>query len=182
MYSNLRILRLAVLPIVAAALGCSTTTLQPEAPSSERAESAEQSPAAEPREVGAEVALAPVYFATDESRLGPESRDALTRSAKAILAHPEWDVVTIEGHCDERGGDAYNEALGSRRAESVARFLVERDVPRSRLETRSYGSTQPSIAGHGERAWRYNRRSVLAIDDTRLSVRVPASDGSLAAR
>ncbi len=60
------------------------------------------------------VALKPVYFDTNEAMLRADARDLLKSYAQSILDHPEWGVVTIEGHCDERGSDEYNRALGRR--------------------------------------------------------------------
>ena len=108
-----------------------------------------------------QVAFDAVYFDTDDASLRSDAREKLAEAARSILVHPEWGVLTIEGHCDERGGEVYNQALGDRRARAVERFLVEQGVPTERLETRSYGFTQPAVVGHDERAWRYNRRSEL---------------------
>lgn len=108
--------------------------------------------------------LDPVYFGTDSPLLRPDTRDALKRHSKAILEHPEWGVVRIDGHCDERGSEEYNLALGERRAAAVKGYLVDLGVPGSRLTTRTFGESLPAIAGHSESAWRYNRRSELAVE------------------
>ena len=71
----------------------------------------------------------------------------------------ERGVITIEGHCDERGSEEYNLALGERRANGVKRYLVDLGVPSSRLRTVSFGEVKPSVMGHDESAWRHNRRS-----------------------
>jgi peptidoglycan-associated lipoprotein len=105
--------------------------------------------------------LAPVYFDTDEALLRVDARQALKAHAQAIQRHPEWGVVTIEGHCDERGSQEYNLALGGRRAAAVVRYLTDLGVPESRLETRSFGEEHPAVAGHDESAWQKNRRSEL---------------------
>jgi peptidoglycan-associated lipoprotein len=68
-------------------------------------------------------------------------------------------TVTIEGHCDERGSEEYNLALGDRRASGVKQYLVDLGVPASRLRTVSFGEAKPAVVGHDESAWRYNRRS-----------------------
>ena len=78
--------------------------------------------------------------------------------------HPEWGVLTIDGHCDDRGSEEYNLALGSRRAAAVERYLTDLGVPVSRLATRTFGEEKPAVAGRGERAWRYNRRSEFQIE------------------
>ena len=65
----------------------------------------------------------------------------------------------MEGHCDERGSEEYNLALGDRRAHAVQRSLVDLGVSSSRLRTVSFGEAKPAVQGHNESAWRYNRRS-----------------------
>jgi peptidoglycan-associated lipoprotein len=73
-------------------------------------------------------------------------------------------TVTIEGHCDERGTDEYNIALGERRANSAKRYLVNLGVDSSRLETVSYGEEKPVDSGHNEAAWKKNRRAHFVIN------------------
>jgi peptidoglycan-associated lipoprotein len=107
-------------------------------------------------------ALDPVYFDTDQWVLRSDARSTLKLRAEAIRQHPEWGVVTIQGHCDERGSDEYNLALGDRRAAAVKRYLVDLGVPSARLKTVTFGESRPAVAGHDETAWRYNRRSELA--------------------
>ena len=80
-----------------------------------------------------------------------------------ILEREDWGRVTIEGHCDERGSQEYNVALGDRRANHVKQFLVDLGVPARRLGTVSFGEAQPAVAGNGESAFRYNRRSEFKV-------------------
>lgn len=108
--------------------------------------------------------LAPVYFDTDRAVLRADARNSLRRYAKSILDHPEWGVVAIDGHCDERGSSQYNMALGGKRAAVVERYLAARGVPPSRLVSRTFGAARPAVPGHNEGAWRYNRRSELRIE------------------
>jgi peptidoglycan-associated lipoprotein len=114
------------------------------------------------------VTLEPVYFDTDQAVLRLGSLDLLRGYAQSILDHPEWGLVTIDGHCDERGSDEHNSALGRRRAAAVERYLVEMGVPPARVTTRTFGSDRPAVLGHDERAWNYNRRSELQVE-VRLS-------------
>jgi len=72
-------------------------------------------------------------------------------------------TITIEGHCDERGTNGYNLALGERRAESVKTFLADLGLEQSRLETISYGEERPLDRGHGEADWARNRRAHFLI-------------------
>jgi peptidoglycan-associated lipoprotein len=78
-------------------------------------------------------------------------------------------VLTIEGHCDERGSHAYNQALGDRRARAVERYLVEQGVPVDRLQTQSFGDSRPAAFGHEETAWGANRRSELEVEAMRTA-------------
>ena len=108
--------------------------------------------------------LQPVYFDTDQAVLRADARASLDARAEAIRQHPELGLVTIQGHCDERGSEEYNLALGKRRAAAVERYLMDLGVPASRLETMTYGESRPAVPGHDETAWRYNRRSELASE------------------
>jgi len=67
-------------------------------------------------------------------------------------------AVTVEGHCDERGTDEYNIALGERRAEAARNYLVTLGVGGNRLTTVSFGEEKPFDPGHNEEAWAKNRR------------------------
>jgi peptidoglycan-associated lipoprotein len=100
-----------------------------------------------------------VYFDYDAFTIRSDAKSALRDNAQAIGDHEEWGVITIEGHCDERGSEEYNLALGERRANGVKRYLVDLGVPLSRLRTVSFGEVKPSVMGHDESAWRHNRRS-----------------------
>jgi peptidoglycan-associated lipoprotein len=71
--------------------------------------------------------------------------------------------VQIEGHCDERGTTEYNLALGERRANAVREFLMKMGIPKSRIDTISYGKERPSDMGHDDAAWAKNRRAVFVI-------------------
>ncbi len=157
-----------VLAALLFALGCTSTSPAP-APASEREAPKESAPVAEFGDLGgvavspAPEVFEPVYFDTDQSVLRINARDSLKRYAKSILAHPKWGVVTIDGHCDERGSDQHNRALGRRRAAAVERYLVEMGVPPARVATRTFGADSPAVPGHNEEAWRYNRRSELGF-------------------
>lgn len=101
--------------------------------------------------------FAPVHFALDSYELDIKTQNALKAISVWLLAHPEVCVL-IEGHCDERGTEAYNLALGEHRALSVRRFLIASGVAPKRLFTVSYGKTKPVDSGHNETAWAANRR------------------------
>jgi len=104
-----------------------------------------------------------VYFELDRWDLSSEAQQSLRVSAKQIQAQPGGAKVTIEGHCDDRGSDEYNMALGKRRASVVKRYLVDLGVPAQQLDTVTFGESRPAVRGHDERAWSRNRRSEFRI-------------------
>ena len=104
-----------------------------------------------------------IYFEFDSAALSPESQQSLTEKADLLLAHPEISA-TIAGHCDERGTDAYNMALGQRRADSAKAFLENLGVNASQLNTISYGEEQPVDPASNEEAWAKNRRDEFSLD------------------
>lgn len=97
------------------------------------------------------------YFDFDKSIVRPDARDALSKHAQYLVAHPEAHVV-LEGHTDERGTREYNMALGERRAKAVARYLTIQGVAASQIETVSFGEEVPVAFGHDEASWQLNRR------------------------
>lgn len=102
--------------------------------------------------------LSDVFFDLDAYSLRSDSRRLIEANADAILANPEWRIVTLEGHCDERGTVEYNLALGQKRADSVKGYLMQLGVPGNKLQTISYGEERPFDTGYGEAAWAQNRR------------------------
>ena len=103
-----------------------------------------------------------IFFEFDKATLTPEARETLTKNGGWLRTNPDV-VITIEGHCDERGTNGYNLALGDRRAESVKIFLADLGVDRSRLATVSFGEERPLDRGQGEAAWAQNRRAHFLI-------------------
>ena len=99
-----------------------------------------------------------IYFDFDKSTLSPSAQDNLLRKAEWLRENYDA-TVTIEGHCDERGTNEYNLALGDRRAESAKDFLSDLGIDPSRLSTISYGEERPVDPRHNEEAWAKNRRS-----------------------
>ncbi len=113
-------------------------------------------------ELNKEGLLKPVFFEYDQSELSTESQKALEANADVMKRNPSW-VVTIEGHCDERGTAEYNLALGERRANSARAYLVSLGVPADRLRTVSYGKEFPFDPGHDAAAWARNRRAHFVV-------------------
>lgn len=105
-----------------------------------------------------------VYFDYDSAVLKPEAQSLLQAKAQWLQDNPDVMAIIIEGHCDERGTDAYNMALGAKRAEAVKNYFTNLGVDISRLETQSYGEEKPAALGHNEEAWSQNRRAGFVIN------------------
>ena len=93
-----------------------------------------------------------VYFEFDSIRLAPDAQEILTKKAKWLRANPSASI-TIEGHCDNRGTNEYNLALGEGRAQSARAFLVDLGIKSSRLNTISYGEERPLERAQSEQGW-----------------------------
>lgn len=102
--------------------------------------------------------LKTIYFGYDSHVLTEEARQVLVDNASWLIANEEINI-TIEGHCDERGSDEYNLALGESRALAVKNYLVTLGIAPDRLTTISFGEERPAAAGHSESVWAKNRRS-----------------------
>ncbi|HUF18556.1 MAG TPA: peptidoglycan-associated lipoprotein Pal [Thermoanaerobaculia bacterium] len=102
------------------------------------------------------------FFNYDESTLTPDAQEALTMTASWLRANPNYNV-TIEGHCDERGTEQYNLALGDRRANIARDYLATLGVDNSRMRTVSYGEERPFQTGTSESAYAANRRAHIVI-------------------
>ncbi|MBN2644556.1 MAG: peptidoglycan-associated lipoprotein Pal [Desulfuromonadaceae bacterium] len=111
-----------------------------------------------------EVAAAPqaflqrIHFDFDQFVLTPEARAVLQENARYMELNPSTSIA-IEGHCDERGSDEYNLALGERRATAAAQYLTALGVAADRIRTISYGEEMPLDATSSEAAWALNRRA-----------------------
>ena len=99
-----------------------------------------------------------VYFGYDQYDLTDAARASLSKQAAWLKQYPAVRVQ-IEGNADERGTEEYNMALGARRADAAASYLVSLGVDSSRISTVSYGKTRPIDPGHTESAWSKNRNA-----------------------
>jgi len=106
--------------------------------------------------------LRPVFFSLDSSDLDDAARMAITANADVLKRNSTW-IVTVEGHCDERGTAEYNLALGERRAAAVKSYLGSLGIAADRVRTVSYGKEFPFDPGHNEEAWAQNRRGHFVI-------------------
>jgi peptidoglycan-associated lipoprotein len=98
-----------------------------------------------------------IHFEFDKADIRATDQGILDRKA-AILGANAAVKLRISGHCDERGSDEYNLALGNRRAAAAKRYLAGKGVDEGRLEAVSYGKEKPLDPGHSEDAWAKNRR------------------------
>lgn len=99
-----------------------------------------------------------VYFDFDEYDLKNAARDQLAKNAAFLKEHSDF-VVTIEGHCDERGTNDYNIALGDRRANAARDYLESLGIRGARVKTLSYGEERPVCTDSDESCWSRNRRA-----------------------
>lgn len=106
--------------------------------------------------------LQTVYFEFDKSNLSQEARSRLDKNAEWLLDNEDEEVI-LEGHCDERGTNEYNLALGSRRAQSVYEYLLAKGVPAKQMSTISYGEEDPADPASNATAWSKNRRVECSI-------------------
>ena len=104
----------------------------------------------------------PVFFALDSYEVDGGGQQALNTNAGILKKYPTW-IITIEGHCDERGTAEYNLALGEKRALAAKTYLVSLGVPADRVRTVSYGKEFPFDPGHDEGAWSKNRRAHFVV-------------------
>jgi peptidoglycan-associated lipoprotein len=102
-------------------------------------------------------ANATIYFEFDKSTLTSKSIQTLKSAVNALNDNSSIQI-TLAGHADERGTREYNLALGQRRAESVANYLIANGIKRNRLITKSYGEERPLSLGSNDSAWSKNRR------------------------
>jgi peptidoglycan-associated lipoprotein len=103
-----------------------------------------------------------IHFDFDKYVLTPKAMMILDEKAAYLREHPEVRVL-VEGHCDERGTNEYNLALGDRRANSAKTYLVKAGVGESRITTISYGEEQPLCMDHAESCWWTNRRAQFQV-------------------
>lgn len=103
-----------------------------------------------------------IHFAFDSYELTEEAKQILQEKANFLKRYPIV-TVTIEGHCDERGTNEYNLALGERRAHSAWQYLVNLGIEPNRMTTISYGEEKPIAFGHDEESWAKNRRAHFVL-------------------
>lgn len=106
--------------------------------------------------------LGDIFFDFDQHTIRRDAQSILSANAAWINSRPGKTVV-IEGHCDERGTQAYNLVLGDKRARSTKRYLEDLGIPASRLKTTSYGELRPFCKDRDETCYQQNRRAHFVI-------------------
>jgi peptidoglycan-associated lipoprotein len=106
--------------------------------------------------------LTTIHFDFDKFNLRPDARDIMAQNADGLSKHAAA-VIKIEGHCDERGSEAYNMALGEKRATAARDYLVNYGVNKDKISVISYGKSRPVDTGHDENAWAKNRRADFIV-------------------
>ncbi|MCX5849766.1 MAG: peptidoglycan-associated lipoprotein Pal [Deltaproteobacteria bacterium] len=104
-----------------------------------------------------------INFDFDSSIIRPDARDILKTNAD-FLSKKRVSVIVIEGHCDEKGTDEYNMALGQRRAQETKQYLINLGVKESLIRTVSYGEERPLDPASNEEAWAKNRRAHFVVN------------------
>ncbi len=104
------------------------------------------------------VELNPIFFDYNTAQITDEQVPVLESNAQVLRTRPAPRLL-IEGHCDERGTEEYNLALGDRRAKVAKEYLVSLGIDGSRMDTISFGENRPFQKGHNETAWSRNRRA-----------------------
>ena len=99
-----------------------------------------------------------MYFEYDSPQLNPSEQGKIDAVVAYLQQNPTHGVI-VEGHCDERGSNEYNLALGERRSLAVRAAMVSAGIDGARVQTRSYGEERGVAFGHDESAWRLNRRA-----------------------
>jgi peptidoglycan-associated lipoprotein len=103
-----------------------------------------------------------IHFDYDKALIRGGDAAVLDQKVAILQANPALRI-RISGHCDERGSDEYNLALGNRRATASKQYLVSHGIDAGRIETVSYGEERPIASGHDEEAWAQNRRDEFEI-------------------
>ena len=103
-----------------------------------------------------------IHFDYDKAIIRGGDAAVLDQKVAILQANPALRI-RISGHCDERGSDEYNLALGNRRATAAKQYVVSHGIDGSRIETVSYGEERPLAQGHDEEAWAQNRRDEFEI-------------------
>ena len=132
------------------------------APAAGAAAAAPQTPRPVPKEFMAVAALKEVYFDYDKYDIRAEDAKTLDANAAWLKSNAD-NLVLIEGHCDERGTNEYNLALGERRAKATMNYLVSQGIQANRITIISYGEERPVCTEKAEGCWAKNRHAHFLV-------------------
>ncbi len=104
-----------------------------------------------------------IHFPYNSDLIKGQENLQIVRGIASYMKKHNGTYIFVEGHCDERGAEAYNLALGSRRSNTVRSLLVNEGVDPNKVFTISYGKEKPLVFGHNEEAWKLNRRAEFKI-------------------
>jgi peptidoglycan-associated lipoprotein len=104
----------------------------------------------------------PVFFNYDSAELSREAKDILEENSRWFRRYPNVGI-SLEGHCDERGTEEYNLALGDQRAQAARSYLIDLGVASRQLQAISFGEERPFVSGSTESAWAKNRRAHFVV-------------------
>ena len=113
-------------------------------------------------EINREAPLEMIHFDYDRFFIREDAKPVLEKNSSWLKKFASAKIL-IEGHCDERGTEEYNLALGEKRAKSTFDYLVSLGISMERIKIISYGKSQPIDQGHNEVAWQKNRRAQFTI-------------------
>ncbi len=109
-----------------------------------------------------DIKLENIHFEYDKYDLTADAKSTLSANARVMMDHPRFSIL-IEGHCDERGTEEYNLALGEKRALSARDYLVGFGIAKDRISVISYGEEKPLDPRHNDQAWAKNRRAQFVV-------------------
>lgn len=130
--------------------------------SKEAADKAKKEAVEKAKAIVKELQIPDIYFDYDKYNLTPAAQATLKAGAPPYLKYIDYKLV-VEGHCDERGTAEYNLALGQKRADEAANYLVDLGIAKDRVKTISYGEEMPLAKESNEAAWTKNRRAHFVI-------------------
>ena len=113
-------------------------------------------------QINLEKPLGTIYFDYDRAVVREDARVTLEGNADWLKKFRTAKIL-VEGHCDERGTEEYNLALGEKRAKSAQDYLLSLGIASDRIRIISYGKSQPVNPGHDEGAWQMNRRAQFLV-------------------
>ena len=125
---------------------------------------------AEPKSQLAPAKESTIYFSYDSSELNDTAKGIVSSHIDYLKQHPDL-VITIEGHADARGSEAYNIELGELRAQAIKSAMIAEHINPEKIRLISYGETLPAVEGSNDMAWRLNRRATIVYqaDNVQLS-------------